>query len=131
MIFLIFVLIDSKSEYFIFGVILFIVSAIIGLLAIKEHGEFNFNIRPDIKQNCKLITTGVYKYIRHPMYFSVIFGMFGIMIAFFSLRELILYIILIIVMITKLNYEESLWCNYTKEYIKYKNKTKKLIPFIY
>jgi len=130
-IFLMFVFIKAKSKYFLLGIAILTISIIIGLLAIKEQGNNDFNIRPDINPNCKLITTGVYKYIRHPMYFSVIFGMLGILVAFFNYVEFILYIFLIFIMLIKLHYEEQLWCNHTKEYLEYKKRTKKLIPFIY
>jgi len=123
-------LINTKSNIFILGIILFLSSVYVGISGIKEHNK-KFNIRPDIQQNSTLITTGVYKYIRHPMYFSVIFGMLGVLITFFSIKELIVYMFLSIVMIIKLHYEESLWVCHTKEYTEYQKKTKKLIPFIY
>ena len=40
----------------------------------------NFNIIPDIKENASLITTGAYKYIRHPMYFALFIIMFATLI---------------------------------------------------
>jgi protein-S-isoprenylcysteine O-methyltransferase Ste14 len=122
--------IDNKSDLLILGIIIFIIGMLIGINGIKEHNK-KFNIRPDIQENSILITTGIYSYIRHPMYSSVVFGMLGILISFFSIEELIIYIFLVVVMIIKLHYEENLWVCHTEEYIKYQAKTKKLIPFIY
>jgi len=129
-IFLMLIMIEQSSKVFGLGIVIFIISIIIGLSGIKEHKK-DFNIRPDIKEDCILINTGIYKYIRHPMYFSVVFGMLGVLIAFFSIKELIVYIFLFIVMIIKLNYEESLWVCHTKEYISYQKQTKRFIPFVY
>ncbi|NPA65398.1 MAG: isoprenylcysteine carboxylmethyltransferase family protein [Epsilonproteobacteria bacterium] len=103
----------------------------IGLLAIKTHQQGNFNIRPDIKENCELVTHGIYAYIRHPMYLSVLVMMFGFLILYSDLYRFILYIFLVIVLHVKLHYEESLWVCHSKEYEAYKQRTKKLIPFIY
>ena len=124
-------MIEIGSKFFILGIIISILSIYIGISGINEHNK-KFNIRPDIQQdNTTLITTGIYKYIRHPMYFSVVFGMLGILIAFYSMTELIVYIFLVVVMIIKLHYEESLWVNHTDEYKTYQKNTKKLIPFVY
>ncbi len=123
--------INSKSDFFYLGIVILLIGIGIGFIAIKEHNGLDFNIRPDIPKNSSLITTGIYSYIRHPMYFSVIFSMLGILIAFFSRNELFIYICLVSIMLIKLNYEEGLWCCYTKEYNNYKQKTKKIIPFIF
>ncbi len=121
---------DATSHKFI-GILFLIVGATIGVLALKKHKVGNFNIRPDIKEHCELVTDGIYKYIRHPMYLSVLTMMFGVLILYFSLYELILYIFLVLTLITKLSYEESLWISHSLEYEDYKKQTKKIIPFIF
>jgi len=107
-----------------------VLGIIIGIVALIQNPPSNINIRPDIKPNCKLITHGIYKYIRHPMYLSVILTMFGVLFFHFSLFEIIIYIILFINMIIKMLYEEKLWCN-SKDYQEYSKKTKRIIPFIF
>ena len=62
------------------GVIIILIGIVIGLLALNVNRRENFNITPYIKSNCKLITYGIYKYIRHPMYLSVLLSMFGFVI---------------------------------------------------
>lgn len=121
---------DATSHKLI-GILFLIVGATIGVLALKKHKVGNFNIRPDIKEHCELVTDGIYKYIRHPMYLSVLTMMFGVLILYFSLYELILYIFLVLTLITKLSYEESLWISHSLEYEDYKKQTKKIIPFIF
>jgi len=118
------------SNHSIVGYFFVIIGIIIGIIALINNPPSNINIRPDIKPNCSLITHGIYKYIRHPMYSSVIFSMFGILLLHFSLFEIIVYLILLSNMIIKMLYEEKLWCN-SKEYQEYSKKTKRLIPFVF
>ena len=90
----------------------------------------NFNIRPEIKSNAKLISTGAYKYIRHPMYFCVLLIMGGVILSDINLINIICYGILIIVLYLKAEKEEMLWSEKMEEYASYKEKTKMFIPFI-
>ena len=90
----------------------------------------NFNIRPDIKSNAKLISSGAYKYIRHPMYFCVLLIMGGVILSDINLINIICYGILIIVLYLKAEKEEMLWSEKMEEYASYKEKTKMFIPFI-
>ena len=118
-------------HYKFLGIIFLIVGVSVGALAILKHPRNNFNIRPDIKENCLLMTDGVYAYIRHPMYFSVIVSMLGILLLRFSVLELVLYLLLVFNMLIKMFYEESLWHCEGREYREYAQKTKRLIPYIF
>jgi protein-S-isoprenylcysteine O-methyltransferase Ste14 len=104
---------------------------IIGILAIKHHKQGNFNIRPDIKENCTLVTHGIYSYIRHPMYLSVLTMMFGVVLLHPSWYLSLLYAFLIVTLLVKLHYEESLWICHSKAYQEYRKTTKKLLPFVF
>ena len=90
----------------------------------------NFNIRPEIKSNAKLISSGAYKYIRHPMYFCVLLIMGGVILSDINLINIICYGILIIVLYLKAEKEEMLWSEKMEEYASYKEKTKMFIPFV-
>jgi protein-S-isoprenylcysteine O-methyltransferase Ste14 len=118
-------------SYKLFGIVFLVLGLGVGLLAILKHPRKNFNIRPDIKENCQLMTDGIYAYIRHPMYFSVIVSMLGILLLRFNILELVLYTILVVNMIIKMLYEESLWHCEGSEYKEYSKKTKRLIPYIF
>jgi len=92
----------------------------------------SFNIYITVSENPILIKNGLYSIIRHP-------GYLGSILIYFSLTSLfyydiilwILFLIIIILYIIRINEEESHLLNYYKyEYIKYKQKTKFLIPFI-
>lgn len=105
--------------------------AVVGILALYANRIGNFNIRPDIKDGCKLITYGIYKYIRHPMYLSVILLGLGMVLLYPYPIQIIFYIALVIVLVIKMLYEESLWRSHLDEYEDYMKKTKRLIPFVF
>ena len=119
------------SEYSVIGLVVIFIGISVAILAFVKNKFGNFNIRPDIKDNCILITTGIYSYIRHPMYTSVLVSMFGILLVYINTFEIIIYIILLINMFVKMFYEESLWICTSKEYVAYIKNTKRLIPYIF
>jgi len=122
-------LLFSQGVSFI-GVLIFLVGAIIGLFALTHNRLGNFNIQPKMKENAKLITTGIYAYIRHPMYLSVLLMMLGVFIGSPSIVEALFLLLLAIVLVLKAKREESIWLKETKEYVEYKKRTKLFIPFI-
>jgi protein-S-isoprenylcysteine O-methyltransferase Ste14 len=130
-IFLMLLKISSETHYLWSGLFISLVGVIIGIVAINGHKKDNFNIRPDIKESCELVTDGIYGYIRHPMYLSVLVMMFGVMLIYLSYYELILYLILIMILLIKLFYEETLWQCHSDAYMIYKKHTKRLFPFIF
>jgi protein-S-isoprenylcysteine O-methyltransferase Ste14 len=91
----------------------------------------NFNIIPDIKENATLITTGAYKYIRHPMYFAVIITMFAPLINTFNFTNIFICSVLSMTLFLKAKKEEGLWSEESKEYREYKLETKMIIPFCF
>lgn len=90
----------------------------------------NFNIIPDIKNHAQLVTTGAYKYIRHPMYLAVLITMLAPLSNSIDYINLIICSILMITMFLKAKKEEYLWHIESKEYKNYIQKTKMIVPFI-
>ena len=130
-IFLMLLPIGAQTKYPAIGLTVIVIALFIGILAIFEHKRGNFNIRPDIKDNCELVMSGIYRFVRHPMYLSVLLAMFGVAIMYFTYYEFALFIFLVITLVVKLLYEEHLWKCHDKEYGEYMKKTKRLIPFLF
>ena len=101
-----------------------------GIIAITHNQLGNYHIQPKLRENSELITTGIYTYIRHPMYTSVIGMMLGVLISTPTLVEFLLFGILIGVLLLKAKKEESLWLNHDDAYEEYKRSSKFFIPFI-
>ncbi len=112
------------------GILIFLIGAIVGIFALNHNKLGNFNIQPKMKENAKLITTGIYSYIRHPMYLSVLLMMLGVFVGSPSMVEAIFFILLTLVLVLKAKKEEAIWSSETQEYIEYKKRTKLFIPFI-
>ncbi|HIC44648.1 MAG TPA: isoprenylcysteine carboxylmethyltransferase family protein [Sulfurimonas sp.] len=114
-----------------------IVSFICLSLAIKlllwtaQHNKLgNFNIVPEIKEGGQLIQTGPYKFIRHPMYTSVLLIGLGTLAYSFAFFKIIIMFVLVLVMVIKAKREEGFWCESSSKYKSYQEKTKMFIPFI-
>lgn len=110
--------------------IIVIVGAFIGAITLLYNKLGNFNIRPDIKNDAQLITTGPYKYIRHPMYTCVMLIMLGVVFTHITYVNLLLYAMLLIVLHQKAKKEELLWCEKSDNYKQYMRTTKMFIPYL-
>lgn len=121
----------SPLENLLLGSIVTFFGLGIGVMAIQKNRLGNFNIRPDIKDNCHLITEGIYAYVRHPMYTSVLLSALGVSIIYNEMFHWMIFGILSINMVLKLLHEEKLWHCHDAQYLKYSQKTKRLVPFIF
>lgn len=113
-----------------FALFIFLVGCGFGLYTVRHNPLGNFNITPEIKENASLITTGAYRYIRHPMYFSVLVIMLGVVVSKPTLLSLFIYVLLVVTLFLKAQKEEILWMAQSSEYKNYMQKTKKFIPFV-
>ena len=88
------------------GFLLIIISSIVMLIAIKDLGS-NLSPFPKPLASGNLITSGVYRYMRHPMYYSLILISFGLFIIKLSLYYLCLTISLAVIIKFKIILEEK------------------------
>ena len=109
----------------------FFAGVITGIWALTHNKLGNFNIEPELKENCRLVTTGIYRWIRHPMYASVTLMMLGIVLTDPGALILwYLWLFLIVVLLLKAKREESLWLSHDPCYLDYRQNTKYFIPYI-
>ena len=105
------------------GYLIILIAFIILLLAIKDLDR-NLSPFPRPINNSKLVTTGIYRFMRHPMYYSLIFISFGIFITKLSIYYLFLSISLVFIIKFKIALEEKYLNNKFKNYLLYKNEVK-------
>lgn len=80
----------------------------------------------------RVIKTGVYRYIRHPQYTGVLLISLGIILNWATLTSLLTFPIVVYMYIRLARKEEkNMIEEFGEEYIMYKNKTKKFIPFVW
>jgi len=93
------------------------------LVAIKDLGR-NLSPFPSPKNNSSLVTTGIYQFTRHPMYYSLIFISFGVFITKLSIYYLFLSTSLGLIIKFKIALEEKYLNNRFENYLLYKNDVK-------
>jgi protein-S-isoprenylcysteine O-methyltransferase Ste14 len=116
-----------QNIYLILGIALFLSIGIWAIFVMK----FNFNIAPDVLSNVELVILGPYKLIRHPMYTSVLGLSLCYIIDSFTMYKMMVFFVLAIDMLMKLNYEEKILSVRFREYNDYKKRTKRIIPYIF
>ena len=116
----------------ILGLIIYVIGAIISLGSRFQLGRFGSG-RLKIKEEHELVTKGVYRHLRHPMYLGGIIGVIGFCFVFHGFIMMFLILALyFIVFRSRMIYEEKiLQEQFGEKYSEYMKKTKRIIPFIY
>jgi len=116
-------IIQASSFSYFLGILIIITALIIMLVSIKDLGR-NLSPFPRPINNSNLVTAGIYRFIRHPMYYSLIFISFGVFILKLSVYYLFLSISLGLIIKFKIDLEEQYLNNKFKNYLLYKNEVK-------
>jgi len=103
----------------------------LGIWAILAIRIGNFNIVPDPLPRSQLVTSGPYRLIRHPMYLALLLTTLPLVIYDFDLFRIVIWLVLLITLLVKLNYEEYLLFTKLVGYDQYMRKSARLIPFLY
>jgi protein-S-isoprenylcysteine O-methyltransferase Ste14 len=111
-------------EYFLLSM-----AVIIGSIAVINMKFNNLNIIPTLKDNHQLRTHGIYKFIRHPMYTSVLLSCLALVLSNPHWIAQLVMAVLLINLILKSNFEEKLLLKRFKSYSKYRQKTGRFLPF--
>ena len=116
-------IIEVSTLSYLVGFLIIIIACIILLVAIKDLGR-NLSPFPRPLKNSKLVTTGIYRFTRHPMYYSLMFISFGVFITKLSIYYLFLSVSLGLIIKFKIALEEQYLNNKFKNYLFYKNEVK-------
>ena len=116
-------IIQASPFSYLLGILIIIISFIIMLVSIKDLGR-NLSPFPRPINTSNLVTTGIYRFMRHPMYYSLIFISIGVFIIKSSIYYLFLTISLALIIKFKIDLEEKYLTNKFKNYLLYKNEVK-------
>ena len=108
---------------YLLGILIIIIAFRIMLVSIKDLGR-NLSPFPKPINNSNLVTTGIYRFTRHPMYYSLIFVSIGFFIIKLSIYYLFLTISLALIIKFKIALEEKYLTYKFKNYLVYKNDVK-------
>ncbi len=85
-----------------------------------------------IRKDHKLIQHGIYKYVRHPIYFGTTLVFLGLPLSVGSLFGFATMTLVIPLFLNRIRMEEKLLIEeFGAEYERYRETSKKLIPFLY
>ena len=88
----------------------------------------NLSPFPSPKSGSKLITNGLYKYIRHPIYTGILFFAVGYALYINSFYKILISIFLGVLFYFKSKYEETKLIEFHKDYPIYKTTTGRFLP---
>ena len=101
--------------------------ALFGFYLLYHHGK----PVDGMEETTTLITSGLYRYIRHPLYLSLILGGFGVMMKDLDRLSVILALVnLLALYFTAKVEEKEMIKRFEKDYEEYMTVTKMFIPFI-
>jgi len=110
--------------------IIFLASYVLYGLILKQNTYLLRTI--EVEKNQKLVDTGMYSIVRHPMYTITVFLFLTMPLILGSILSFIVFLIYPFLIIKRLNNEEKILEKELKGYKEYQKKVKyKLIPFIW
>ena len=112
------------------GLALIVLGLVVAALAAWNLGR-SLTPLPYPKKNAELVTTGLFGYVRHPIYFGVILLAFGWGIYTQGTLTLCYAFVLAVFLDMKSRREEIWLCQKFPDYQRYQKTTRKLIPYIY
>ncbi len=108
-----------------------VISLAIGIWAILIMRTSKFNVSPEVHKEAHLVEKGVYRYVRHPMYTSVLLFCLLLLINDFGWIRLGMFTALLVVLVVKLRYEEQMLRDEFTGYQEYMSRTWRLVPWIF
>lgn len=112
------------------GVLLFLAGGVLGIAGVRALGT-NRSPYPQPPAHARLVRTGVYRLVRHPLYGSLILAAFGWGLLWQSAPALLTAPILAAVLLAKSRREEEWLCRRFPEYPAYAATTRRLLPWLY
>jgi protein-S-isoprenylcysteine O-methyltransferase Ste14 len=97
------------------------------IVALSQLGR-SFSIMAETRQ---LVTTGPYRFVRHPLYFAEEIAMVGVFMQFASVWTALLLAMQIAFQLRRMHNEELVLAARFPEYAAYRRNTARLIPGIY
>ncbi len=124
-------ILDIFSAQGIVGLTLFIIGMTIAIVAAVTLRRF-YSSTLVIRKDHQLITRGVYRFARHPIYLGVLMACIGIPVFVSSLYGFLILLALIPLVLNRIRMEERMLIGeFGDAYRAYQESTSKLIPFIY
>lgn len=122
---------DPLYTYRLIGLLIFIVFSWLQVWAYKTLGK-NYSQEVIISKKQELVTSGPFKFVRHPQYISQLLSDIGagVALASYLVLPMVILILIPLFILRAILEEKLLLKRFPEEYKEYKKKTGFLIPFI-
>lgn len=110
-----------------FGLVFSILGALVVILAMLQLNR-NLSPFPTPRSGAKLIQNGLYKYVRHPVYSGIMIACGGFAIFSLSGYRVLLCLLLYVLFVLKVRYEEKQLMRQFNSYSAYRKKTGTFLP---
>lgn len=110
--------------------VLALLSLLLGLWTLAHNRFGNFNIHPAPKMAGVLVTSGPYRWVRHPMYSSVLLAAAALAPLLPLWLALLTFCSLFIVLLAKARLEERWLGEWYPQYADYCQRSKRFLPWV-
>ncbi len=112
------------------GVVLFLFSYLLYAEVLRENTYLSRTI--EVQENQKVIDTGLYGIVRHPMYSATLILFLSMPIVLGSLYAFLIFLVYPFIIVKRIRHEEAFLEKELNGYEEYKKKVKyRLIPFVW
>jgi protein-S-isoprenylcysteine O-methyltransferase Ste14 len=104
-----------------------------GFIIMLSLLQLNTNLSPfpSPKKSATLVTSGLYKYVRHPIYSGIILLFLGFSVFEASIYKILISCLVWFLFYLKSEYEEQKLTLFYKEYSQYRKKTGRFSPKVF
>jgi len=118
------------NEVVVLSSVVFIIAYIIYAVVLKENEFLSRTI--EVQNNQKVIESGLYSIVRHPMYMATIFLFLAMPLILGSIISFLIFLFYPSIIAKRIENEEEVLEKNLKGYKEYKNKVKyRMIPFVW
>lgn len=124
---------SSPSTMFLcIGLALYLISTVMGIWPIMENKHFESTARIQDNREQTVVTTGPYRLVRHPGYFSIVIWACAVPMIFGSLSAGVVSAVIFLTITIRTYFEDTMLKNELPGYQEYASEVKyRLIPFIW
>ena len=115
---------ESSPTLDILSILLLLSGSILSLTVLLYLGR-SFSILPEAR---RLVVTGPYRFVRHPLYATEMICMLGLVVQFMLWPAVIVFLIQLLIQLERMRIEEQLLNRTFPEYERYASNTARLIP---
>jgi protein-S-isoprenylcysteine O-methyltransferase Ste14 len=121
----------SLPEFNSHGALVLALGLMLGAWTLATNRPDNFNITHKAKEGAALCFNGPYRFLKHPMYLSVLLALAGICLMSQSWLSVMAWVGLVFVLDRKSRLEERSLIKRSGDYERYSMKTRRFIPCLY